>query len=78
MIICFYSKIYLIDKLSIKIKLNVTKPDYKYFYFTGPLNTLIQVLLTTIFDLEEDEEADMKESNITGLMFLGSFESLFN
>lgn len=33
---------------------------------TGPLNTLIQVLLTTIFDLEEDEEADMKESHISG------------
>ncbi|XP_050543474.1 bromodomain adjacent to zinc finger domain protein 1A-like isoform X2 [Daktulosphaira vitifoliae] len=32
----------------------------------GPLNTLIQVLLTTIFDLEEDEEADMKDSHISG------------
>ncbi|XP_022178490.1 bromodomain adjacent to zinc finger domain protein 1A-like isoform X1 [Myzus persicae] len=33
---------------------------------TGPLNTLVQVLLTTIFDLEEDEEADMKDSHISG------------
>ncbi|XP_050421554.1 bromodomain adjacent to zinc finger domain protein 1A isoform X2 [Adelges cooleyi] len=32
----------------------------------GPLNTLVQVLLTTIFDLEEDEEADMKDSHISG------------
>jgi len=31
------------------------------------------VLLTTIFDLEEDEEADMKDSNISGLDFLGFF-----
>lgn len=30
---------------------------------------MIQVLLTTIFDLEEDEEADMKESHISGLNF---------
>jgi len=40
-----------------------------HFNFTGPLNTLIQVLLTTIFDLEEDEEADMKDSHISGLVF---------
>jgi len=32
------------------------------------LNTLVQVLLTTIFDLEEDEEADMKDSHISGLV----------
>lgn len=41
----------------------------KNFQFIGPLNTLIQVLLTTIFDLEEDEEADMKDSHISGLDF---------
>jgi len=39
------------------------------FDFIGPLNTLVQVLLTTIFDLEEDEEADMKDSHISGLLF---------
>lgn len=39
------------------------------FNFIGPLNTLVQVLLTTIFDLEEDEEADMKDSHISGLVF---------
>lgn len=49
---------------------------YKFiFNFIGPLNTLIQVLLTTIFDLEEDEEADMKESHISGLLFC--FDSFF-
>jgi hypothetical protein len=31
---------------------------------------LIQVLLTTIFDLEDDEEADMKDSHMTGWLSL--------